>query len=145
MIPRESLAPAGFVRGLPNQTSTRVGCGVGQDDFPGNLSPVHGLYAEPVDTLEPVPGVGSGGVVPGESPQPLGVDAWGRAAPPPELAPYLARVNEALESEGAPATKRATASDWAKFERWCSHRSLTPLPAHPITVCLYLLSTTREN
>lgn len=100
---------------------------------------MRGLYPGPVDALEPVPGVGSGGVIPGESPKPMGVDAWGRAAPPPELTPYLQRVNEALESEGAPATKRATVSDWAKFERWCAHRSLTPLPAHPITVCLYLL------
>jgi hypothetical protein len=43
-------------------------------------------------------------------------------------------------SEGARAmnTRRAYQSDWVHFEGWCLAQGLTPLPAVPATVGLYL-------
>jgi site-specific recombinase XerD len=37
-------------------------------------------------------------------------------------------------------TRRAYASDWADFAAWCQAHGLTPLPAAPATVALYLTS-----
>jgi len=37
-------------------------------------------------------------------------------------------------------TRRAYASDWADFAGWCQAHGLTPLPAAPATVALYLTS-----
>src|SRR5439155_14051720 len=36
------------------------------------------------------------------------------------------------------ATRRAYRSDWVDFERWCSIRGASALPAMPETVVLYL-------
>lgn len=38
----------------------------------------------------------------------------------------------------APNSKRAYDSDWKLFEEWCGEYKLTPLPATPKTVCLWL-------
>ena len=46
-----------------------------------------------------------------------------------------------LELAGAslsPATRRAYTADWGAFELFCKAHSLTPLPAEPLTICMYV-------
>lgn len=38
----------------------------------------------------------------------------------------------------APATRRAYATDWRIFTAWCDERGISPLPADPRTLVLYL-------
>lgn len=59
--------------------------------------------------------------------------------PAPVLPSVLAdRVNELRQASKAENTRRAYLSDWRAWETWCLAHDLTPLPAHPGTVCAYL-------
>lgn len=48
------------------------------------------------------------------------------------------RVQEALESARAPATRRVYASQWRRFADWADRRDVQTLPASPSTVAAYL-------
>ena len=53
----------------------------------------------------------------------------------PELAEAVRRVIAAAESEN---TRRAYATQFAKFEAWCARRRTSALPATPAVVAVYL-------
>jgi hypothetical protein len=55
-----------------------------------------------------------------------------------ELERLIRAANKFIHSAKAPATLRAYKSDWRNFEAWCSRHRLTPLPATPQTVALYM-------
>ncbi|MDO5633446.1 MAG: tyrosine-type recombinase/integrase [Micrococcus sp.] len=80
-------------------------------------------------------------VIPRESPHPVGFTGDEGAALPPGLLDSLDRVNAALAVRTSPSTRRAYATDWARFTRWCAseERHAMPLPAHAFTVAAYLL------
>ena len=65
-------------------------------------------------------------------------------APPPagdlaRLEPdERARVASAAAAARAPATRRAYAAQWRRFERWCAARATTALEARPAEVAAYL-------
>lgn len=62
-------------------------------------------------------------------------------ASPAPLAPLgelVARANGYAKDSRASATRRAYLSDFATFEAWCARNGLTPLPATPATVAVYL-------
>jgi integrase len=56
----------------------------------------------------------------------------------PEMAANRARMNDLRASRHAPATVSAYRSDWEDFVQWCEKHSLSPLPAIPETVALYI-------
>jgi integrase len=56
----------------------------------------------------------------------------------PELERLIKAANRFIHSAKAPATVKAYRSDWRDFEAWCHHNRLTPLPATPETVALYI-------
>lgn len=55
-----------------------------------------------------------------------------------DLAAVAARAQAYATASKAPSTRRAYALDWEAFVRWCDVHRLTPLPADPGTVALYL-------
>lgn len=55
-----------------------------------------------------------------------------------ELERLIRTANQFIHSAKAPATLRAYQSDWHNFEAWCNQHRLTPLPATPQTVALYM-------
>lgn len=55
-----------------------------------------------------------------------------------ELESLTATAYQYAVASRAPATLRAYASDWRDFTGWCSERAMSPLPAAPETVALYL-------
>lgn len=57
---------------------------------------------------------------------------------PTELEAALARVRHYSANTRATNTVRAYDADWRDFTSWCSGHNLEPLPAHPVTVALYL-------
>ena len=59
--------------------------------------------------------------------------ALGRALP--DLAE---RVVETAREARAPNTQRAYASDWRQFQAWCDELGVSPLPAAPQTIALFL-------
>lgn len=48
-------------------------------------------------------------------------------------------------SAKSPATRRAYRHDWSRFESWCRHAGLVPLPASPATVATYAASMAQER
>lgn len=59
--------------------------------------------------------------------------------PAPVLPGVLAdRVTSLRQASKAENTRRAYQSDWQAWETWCLTHDLTPMPAHPATVCAYL-------
>ena len=61
--------------------------------------------------------------------------------PPPspaELAPAVERARAYAGQAKAPNTLRAYNADWRDFAAWCAAANLTPMPADPETVGLYL-------
>ena len=56
----------------------------------------------------------------------------------PELERLIQAANRFIHSAKAPATLKAYRSDWRDFEAWCHQHRLTPLPATPETVALYI-------
>lgn len=56
------------------------------------------------------------------------------------LAPVIAAAQSYVNDAMAKNTKKAYRSDWADFSDWCSLVDLTPLPAAPDTLVLYLTS-----
>lgn len=44
------------------------------------------------------------------------------------------------DASRASSTRRAYASDWRLFVAWCGERKVSPLPAHPALVAVYLAS-----
>jgi hypothetical protein len=53
------------------------------------------------------------------------------------VAPELASARSYAAASRAENTRRAYASDLAKFGAWCEARGLCPLPAEPSTVAAY--------
>ena len=49
-----------------------------------------------------------------------------------------ARIEAALRAARSPQTRRAYASQWAAWERWCEARGASPLPASPFELAAYL-------
>lgn len=56
-----------------------------------------------------------------------------------------ARVAEVLEAARAPATRRAYASAWNRFSRWCVDREVEPLGVNPELVAVYLASIAEQG
>jgi site-specific recombinase XerD len=50
----------------------------------------------------------------------------------------VARTRDYIDAARATATRRAYAADWRVFTAWCAARGLTPLPATPATVAVFL-------
>ncbi len=69
----------------------------------------------------------------------------------PELSPddplyaTAQAAQEYMDQAKAKATRRAYASDWRDFERWCGRNGLASLPATPSTVALYLTSLAKPG
>lgn len=62
------------------------------------------------------------------------------------LAPaLLEQAQEVLDDALSPNTKRAYFADWRLFTAWCSAHGLSPLPADPRTVALYLTARADEG
>ena len=57
---------------------------------------------------------------------------------PAELETALARVRRYSAGTRAANTVRAYEADWRDFAAWCDRHDLATLPAHPVTVALYL-------
>lgn len=60
----------------------------------------------------------------------------------------LAQLTVYLNAARSENTLRAYASDWRTFTRWCKREQLTPLPATPVTLAVYLAaaaSTLRDS
>ena len=57
---------------------------------------------------------------------------------PADLEAALARVRRYSANTRAANTIRAYDADWRDFAAWCADNALDPLPAHPVTVALYL-------
>lgn len=57
---------------------------------------------------------------------------------PAELEAALARVRRYSANARAENTVRAYDADWRDFTAWCAGHGLGALPAHPVTVALYL-------
>lgn len=55
-----------------------------------------------------------------------------------EMTALVQRAEDFVRAAKAPATLRAYRSDWAHFEAWCQIHQLSPLPADPATVALYI-------
>ncbi len=55
-----------------------------------------------------------------------------------ELERLIQTANRFIHSAKAPATVKAYRSDWRDFASWCLQHRLTPLPATPETVALYI-------
>lgn len=57
---------------------------------------------------------------------------------PANLEAALARVRRYSSNTRAANTVRAYDGDWRDFTAWCGQHALEPMPAHPVTVALYL-------
>lgn len=70
---------------------------------------------------------------------PILLPAAGPGALPPGLtADDLDRIITAVAAERAASTRVVYALAWRAFERWCTSRDASPLPADPAVVCAYL-------
>lgn len=59
----------------------------------------------------------------------------------PQLAQLLQRAQEYYSRGKAQATREAYQTDWHDFTDWCATHHLTPLPAAPATVAVYLTAS----
>jgi len=57
----------------------------------------------------------------------------------------LADVLAAVDASTTPNTKRAYASDWARFTDWTTQRGFCPLPAQPLVVAHYVTAAAAEQ
>ena len=57
---------------------------------------------------------------------------------PVELQAEIADAHETLAAAKAPATRKAYASDWARFCTFCDDRNVEALPAHPDIVAWFI-------
>lgn len=57
---------------------------------------------------------------------------------PADLAALVEQLADLLEQATSPGTRRAYATDWADFTDWAGRHRLTPMPAEPRTVALYV-------
>ncbi len=64
--------------------------------------------------------------------------AAGALPAPADLAPDLEAALRFAKAEKSPATRRAYATDYRLFCRWCEARGLSPMPAATETVAAYL-------
>lgn len=65
-----------------------------------------------------------------------------------ELTPLTRLAEQArrfIEGAKAQNTRRAYRSDWRHFETWCRTQGLTPLPAKPETVTLYMTALAADH
>jgi hypothetical protein len=67
------------------------------------------------------------------------------ASPGDRLAPLRALVNDLAVSSRAPATRRAYATAWRRFERWANDHGVLSVPTSPEIVALYLASLVAEG
>jgi site-specific recombinase XerD len=58
--------------------------------------------------------------------------------PAVDLRPLIEKVKKYAQSAKSPATIRAYRREWNHFESWCVDHRLTPLPATPETVAMYI-------
>lgn len=70
------------------------------------------------------------------------------AARPPDLPAGLTvneavRISEAITAAHAESTRTVYDFGWSQWERWCSTRGATPLPAEPALICAYLTEPAR--
>lgn len=49
----------------------------------------------------------------------------------------LTRITDAIAAGRAASTRRTYAWQWGRFERWCTGRGITAMPAPPVTVCAH--------
>jgi len=59
----------------------------------------------------------------------------------PQLAHLLQRAQDYYSRGKAQATREAYQTDWQDFTDWCATHHLTPLPAAPATVAIYLTAS----
>ena len=57
---------------------------------------------------------------------------------PQSLGPVAARAQEYARRSRSPKTLRGYSTDWKDFTAWCQSANLTPLPAEPATVAMYI-------
>jgi len=62
------------------------------------------------------------------------------AALPGHLQDLTARARGYVEAASSANTRRAYASDWKHFAAWCRRQGLSPLPAEPQVVGLYIVA-----
>jgi integrase len=57
----------------------------------------------------------------------------------------LSRARTYASLSHAQGTRKGYRSDWARFEAWCASRGVSPLPAEPTTVAIYLTHRADEG
>lgn len=68
------------------------------------------------------------------------------SAPTASLAPALIESAKAFAGAArAPSTRQAYRRQWAAFEGWCVKQGLSPLPAQPASIALYLTAKAEEG
>lgn len=55
------------------------------------------------------------------------------------------RISAAIAAGRAESTRKTYASAWRRFERWCTDRTIPPLPATPATICAYLADFAQQG
>lgn len=60
------------------------------------------------------------------------------AIPPARLQDEVAQARSYADASRAASTRRAYEADWTRFTAWCGERGLTPLPADPRAVAVFL-------
>lgn len=127
--PVESVDGAVPTRGAP--VTRRAGTGL---DFPTGA--VGGRVGPDQDAAQGAAGSAGGALAAGSGPVPSG-----QLPTPPSAGPSAGLSGSAagyVARAAAGNTRRAYASDWARFESWCARTGGTALPAAPETVASYL-------
>lgn len=62
-----------------------------------------------------------------------------------ELSARLDRISDLMESSKSPATRKAYRRDWDTFLAWCAQEGVQPMPAHPISLVLFLDTLRQEG
>ena len=63
---------------------------------------------------------------------------WSESLPDGLTTQDLDRIATAVAAGRSESTRRSYAWQWGRFERWCSGRGITAMPATPAAVCAYL-------
>lgn len=64
--------------------------------------------------------------------------SWSETPPQGLTDQDLTRITNAIAAGRAASTRRSYAWQWGRFERWCTGRGITAMPATAATVCAYL-------
>jgi site-specific recombinase XerD len=62
-----------------------------------------------------------------------------------QIQSWIGQAQELLNYQKAANTQRAYESDWRHFTAWCEQTALTPLPADPATVVLYIAALSQTH